>query len=859
MIHLISVIILLLNAIAVHSFFYINNLQMVKFPSDSTTQFVYFKYLIQQSYQDGHFLWSWVYGIGGDLFSQFNYYYSTAFIWLVSLLGENVTLIDVLEQNVLFAMLKVFLASVFMYVLILKGRRSVLAAMMAALIYSGSYVFAIHSFEFDFMTDSFVLLPLWILAFNRYLETNKPYFFVVVTAIVLINNFYFAYILTVYFTIYCAYKYFDFFPRYNWQSVFIYSRNVVLYYLLGMMLAAFSFLPAVYQFLSSDRLVKEHFIPKLYSANFYENVPQLLFFSYNTTHSVGISLQAAFILLAGILLLPNKQYLPKKILLAVLFVMFLIPYVYSVMNGFSAPQKRWLFLLVFTFSYVTGHFFDDVIAFARKKLTLTFGTLLVLFAIYMWWRAEYNEAYLEMDIRFYAMTAVVLGVTIWKRRVAMAVAIVAMLLASNVMHSFIYYDAVDAQYSAQSYSDYFDSVAFGNDESQQIVNTILQNESPFSRTIFTKPEFFLNSGMYYGLKTNMAYQSLIPKNVHRFYKEHYNTYSEVSSSVSKYRGYDDRLYLEAMMANEWKVTRKDEPAPYYYEKFAETEHYFIYKMPQHLQLGYAIAKGNTVSPERFSKLTMAERDQLALTGVVIEGAETNEALIGSLQVAEQSILPTDLIVEGGVLDSNYTVTISESHGTITIPYERQFANSEVLVELHMKEEQTQVFTMSVEGKTLEYPGTSIWNFPMQHLIVSSNLPNDAVTIQLTAETYAFGEIRIVENSYAPFQQYMSQLAQTTLTDISYEGNHVSAEFTVDKPSHYVMALPYSKGWTLKVDGKKVPIYEVNHMLIGFDVDEGTHRIELMYVTPGLRIAGLTSLFAILILIIHYTVRRYKSK
>lgn len=855
MFHFLNVLLLLVNAIAVHSFFYIHNLQMVKFPSDATTQFVYFKYLIQQSYADGHFLWSWLYGIGGDLFSQFNYYYSTAFIWLLSLLGENVTLFDVLEQNVLFAVLKVFFAGVFMYALIVRGGRSKLAAMVAALIYSGSYVFAIHSFEFDFMTDSFVLLPLWITAFNHYLQSKKPYLFVIATAIVLINNFYFAYILTVYFMIYCAYKYFDFFPRYSWRTVFIYSRNVIGLYLLGMMLAAFSFLPAVYQFLSSDRLVKENFIPKLYSANFYENVPQLLFLSYNTTHSVGIALFAAFILIAGIILLPNKSYLPKKILLGVLFVMFLIPYVYSVMNGFSAPQKRWLFLLVFTFSYVTGHFFDDVVAYARKQLSIVFGVVLALLALYIWWRAEHNEAYLEMDMRFYAMTAAVLAVVIWGRRLVMTLAIGVMLLASNVLHAFIYYDAIEAHYSAEQYSQYFESVAFGNEESEQIMNIILHNESDFSRTIFTQPEFFLNSGMYYGVKTNMAYQSLIPKNVHRFYKEHYNTFSEATSSVSKYRGYDNRLYLEAMMANEWKVASKGEPAPYYYEKFAETENYIIYKMPQHLQLGFAIPFEHTVSPERFAELTMAQRDQLALQAVVLEGAKTNEAVIESLQVAEKTISPTELQITGGTVDADFNVVITEQRGSITIPYERQFANSEVVVELHMQEEQTQSFTVSLEGKVMEYPGTLIWNFPLQHFAISSNVPNGEITLHLSSETYAFESIRVVENSYEPFAARMDELAQTTLTDVVYENNKLTAAFNVEQPSRYVLALPYSKGWTLKVNGEETPIYEVNHMLIGFDVEAGAHEIELVYVTPWLKLASGVTLAAIFILVLHYWRRK----
>lgn len=49
-----------------------------------------------------------------------------------------------------------------------------------------------------------------------------------------------------------------------------------------------------------------------------------------------------------------------------------------------------------------------------------------------------------------------------------------------------------------------------------------------------------------------------------------------------------------------------------------------------------------------------------------------------------------------------------------------------------------------------------------------------------------------------------------------------------------VAVPYSKGWSAKIDGNTAKIYKMNDMYMGIEVPAGEHIVELNYFTPRLK-------------------------
>ena len=82
---------------------------------DALSQFSFFTFLLQHAFKDGNLFWSWDYGLGGDLFGEFSYYYSTAPFFSLTLLLPKLNFDQIFEMKLYMSILKSTLAMLFMY------------------------------------------------------------------------------------------------------------------------------------------------------------------------------------------------------------------------------------------------------------------------------------------------------------------------------------------------------------------------------------------------------------------------------------------------------------------------------------------------------------------------------------------------------------------------------------------------------------------------------------------------------------------------------------------------------------------------------------------------------------------------
>lgn len=89
-----------------------------------------------------------------------------------------------------------------------------------------------------------------------------------------------------------------------------------------------------------------------------------------------------------------------------------------------------------------------------------------------------------------------------------------------------------------------------------------------------------------------------------------------------------------------------------------------------------------------------------------------------------------------------------------------------------------------------------------------------------------------------------------------KGNYLSGTINVNKDATLFTTIPYEKGWTILVDGKKVKHYEVLDTFIALDLKKGEHKVEFYYYIPGFKLGLSISLFSLIILIV-YEIRKKK--
>ena len=64
-----------------------------------------------------------------------------------------------------------------------------------------------------------------------------------------------------------------------------------------------------------------------------------------------------------------------------------------------------------------------------------------------------------------------------------------------------------------------------------------------------------------------------------------------------------------------------------------------------------------------------------------------------------------------------------------------------------------------------------------------------------------------------------------------EDNGIKSDINMREDGYILFTIPYGKGWTAYMDGKKIPIFVADYGLIGMKVFHGQHEIRLVYHNP----------------------------
>ena len=74
----------------------------------------------------------------------------------------------------------------------------------------------------------------------------------------------------------------------------------------------------------------------------------------------------------------------------------------------------------------------------------------------------------------------------------------------------------------------------------------------------------------------------------------------------------------------------------------------------------------------------------------------------------------------------------------------------------------------------------------------------------------------------------------------------------------LITIPYDEGLTIKVDGKETEYFKVLDALIGLNVENGIHTIEITYFPKGLKVGSIISLTSLIILLTYTKITNRKK-
>lgn len=92
-----------------------------------------------------------------------------------------------------------------------------------------------------------------------------------------------------------------------------------------------------------------------------------------------------------------------------------------------------------------------------------------------------------------------------------------------------------------------------------------------------------------------------------------------------------------------------------------------------------------------------------------------------------------------------------------------------------------------------------------------------------------------------------------------KGDKLVGDIDVTQDGMFVSSIPYSDGFTVLVDQKKVDIQQVNTAFIGFPITKGSHNIQFIYRAPGQKAGLVLSGTGILLLMAMFWLEKRENK
>lgn len=734
-----------------------------------------------------------------------------------------------------------------------------------------------------YFTNSMIYLPLLLTGVEKIFHKKSSKLFIVMVAVSAISNYYFFYMLTILTFLYIVIRFFDFY-RTNWKNHFFLSvRDFIFTYLTGVGIASFSLLPTILAFCNNSR--KSSFTETTallndsnFNATFYYS-----FFSSSNTIGSFTSLSFCSLCSVGVLLLFFKkrrkwEFLALKISFILFTFMALSPLAGKVMNGFSYSSNRWIFGYSFLVCFILVSVFDDILRLSLPH-TILF-TILFLFS--------YHNSKISQNPRFLlgCKIMIVTLILLWlfqhikQKKLLLRILILFMVMLSIGINSYYLYSADGINYIAD-----FHTISEAYQEERNTPESAITEveDSEFgkvSTTIIDSEHTPYNMSLLTSYPDTNAYYSLMPEVISEFFAD-----LELTSMilVHKYTGFDGISRLEALSSVKYFAVQDGDSdyVPYGYQELLSADRDgsdvmdTIYENMNALPIGYTYSDYMTESD--FSDLTGIQRQQAMFQTVVLED-DTANMLSSTTKLA----LNTDVTYEEANL--SYTVVSSDGiawdtdHNQIQVQDKKSslvlrvkaLKNEELYLRLHhfdITNSGSDSFRVKVKCNSVKkefriLSDDNKWGKERHNYLMNLGSSQEGtVDIKITFPnkgTFYLEDIEIYSLPLTSYEEQISELHQEVLENISMETNSISADITVTSDKMLTFSIPYSSGWSAKVDGEKVDIEKANIMYMAIPLTEGTHKVKLIYETPGLKVGFGISLFTILFVLLFYHIHKKRS-
>lgn len=812
-------------------------------------------------------LYSWKSGLGGNFLGNYFNYLSSPITPIILLFGHR----RIPQAIATMLLLKAtFGAGSFTYYLKKTFNKHDFATAGFGLLYVFCGWFVAYYWNIMWV-DALALFPLVILGIQNIINKGKPWLYCISLSVTLFANYYMGYMVCIFSVLYFIAYYFSnysftdvFVKKYKGEKVgFKTKLNNSRFLRSGIRFAFFSVLAAMLTAVSLIPVFFALIACSATSGSFPVDYKQYFsVFDFLSNHLAGVE---PTIRSSGDVVLPNiysgmltvmlvPLYLfnkkisikEKAMHIGLILIMLLsvnINYLNYIWHGFHFPNDlpyRFSFMYSFILLIMAFKAFDNIKDYSAKNF-LTVGIAVMGFIVL----AEKLDVQNLTDIAFWisiAFTGIyTVIITLFKNK-NYSYTIVALLLLCTCGSEIAVANTNNYSMS-QSHTNY---LANYNDF-ENVYNNVKKQDDSFYRLEQSDLLTRMDNSWYYYNGTSV-FSSMANEKLSNAMRD----LGLMGNYINSFTYHPQTAVFNAMFDVKYVLDNDDAiNNDEIYEDVCGNDTYFAYKNKYALPLAYG------VTDEMKDWETSSVKSPFVLQSDWFEAASGVENVFDYIPIEYVSynnifeFYPGE--IESGSMNANKEHSGDAASYTIEIVVPK-----DENVYIYLKSRNAKSVTIS--GDFLERSQNMDNNFNIidlgfhnagESIFVQANIPEDKG--DETIQFYAAG--LNIDN----FIRGFNIINENSLYDIDFKETDVKGKVNMTYDGVMFTSIPYDKGWTVFVDGKKTDYYAVSNAFLAFDLTEGEHTVEFKYMPRGLIYGALISVFTLILLLIIFIITRKNKR
>ena len=707
-------------------------------------------------------------------------------------------------------------SSVILFYYFLRNKFKEDASLLGSIAFATASPLLFHSHRHLMFISYMPFLILALIGVDKYFKNDNKKLLSISILLIILCSYYYSVGSIICVVIYGIYKYISLNKKITIKSFFKDGFKFLYPIIIGILISSILLVPTAYVILTGRMpnidlvTLSDILIPKI-------NVKFLLYNSY------GIGL-TSFAFISLIILMMDKKR-ENKYLFYILSSIIIFPIITYLLNGTMYIDSKVLIPLLPLYSYSISYMFNTIF---NKKIDIKklFRYSVILLLIVFIGKSSYSN-YFYID---YIISFIIIYFLLYKNNYKKTFTVIYLILLTT-------YSVIANKEDKLVKS----SVIKDNNEIKELVKDI----DTIDRIAFLK-NYSINVNNIFGninLYQNYVYSSTSSSLYNKF----------VFDVFDREMQHRNRLILSPvknimflMFINNRYLVGENINIHGYKEinKIGNTS---LYENTDILPFMYV--SSNTYNINNYNKLSFPYNDEVLLNNVITNNGDNKHY---NTKIKEVFLRRSDIkYIDTNIKIENNVIYSMKRNSKLIIDVPSDAKGKILFVSFNLSNSQSCSIgdmAISINGninkKTCNewkyYNGNDSFTY------VISDKDLNSVTVEFLKGEYHIDNLRLYYISYDDIKDINKNITKVNIDKI--DGDNIYTSVNNIEDGYFVTSLPYDKGYTVLVDGKKVETEIVNKYALGFKLDKGNHNIEISYKSPFKNIGIILSIVGIVLFI-----------